>query len=51
MEAVIEAGMVYEGKIVYEEKGKGVLAAGDAALDGKALGEVIISVLESRSLF
>lgn len=49
-ETVIKEGVAYVGKVVYEEKGKGVLATGDAALDGEALGKIIIGALESGDL-
>ncbi len=46
-ELIIEEGMVYEGEIVYEQDGCGLLASGDAALSAEMIGEVLINVLES----
>lgn len=46
-EAVIEEGIVYEGKIFLDY---GLLAAGDAAASAKTIGEVLISVMEDNGL-
>lgn len=46
-ELIIEEGLVYEGNIVYEQNGYGLLASGDAALSAETIGEVLINVLEN----
>lgn len=46
-EIVIEEGIVYEGAIVYEQSGQGLLSTGDAALDAEVIGEFILDILES----
>lgn len=46
-EIVIEEGVVYEGAIVYEQSGQGLLSTGDAALDAEVIGEFILDILES----
>lgn len=46
-EIIIEEGIVYENKIVYEWEAQGLLSSGDAALSAEAIGEVIIDVLET----
>lgn len=46
-EKIIEEGIPYERKVVYDQSGSGLLSMGDAALDAQAAGNFIIDVLES----
>lgn len=46
-EIVVEEGIVYEGKILYEKSPQGVLVSGDAALDAEKMGRSIIADLEA----
>lgn len=48
-ENVIEEGIAYEGKIVYDQEGHGLLSSGDAALSAEAIGKIIIDVSENDS--
>lgn len=41
--------MVYEGKIVYEQDGCGILSSGDTTLSAENIGEIIIEALENGS--
>lgn len=46
-EIVVEEGIVYEGKIIYEKSPQGVLISGDAALDAEEMGKSFITELEN----
>lgn len=46
-EIVVEEGIEHAGKVVYSEKGKGVLVTGDAAMDAGELGKLIIKFVEN----
>ncbi len=49
-EIVIDEGIIYEGKILFEQDDcVGLLSSTDAALSAETVGEVIISVLEDGS--
>ncbi len=49
-EIVIDEGIIYEGKILFEQDNcVGLLSSTDAALSAETVGEVIISVLENGS--
>ena len=47
-EEIIEEGILYQDKVVYEQSGSGLLISESAAVCAEEVGEIIIDVLESK---